>query len=212
MGDYLYSRAIIELVEMEDPEPLRVMARVTNDMTVGEMRELAAHDVLDYTEAEYDRLIGSKTASLMSAACELGGLQGTRRERDGLRRYGHFLGMAFQVTDDLLDYTETEAVTGKPAGLDLREHKITLPLIAALPRMSPGERQVVADLMREAEPVEDLIASVIRLVENRGGLETAQDRAAQLARRAEDELIRLPGGVARDALRDCVTYAIERRS
>ena len=212
MGDYLYSRAIIELVELADPESLRVMARVTNEMTVGEMRELAAHDVLDYSEGEYDRLIGSKTASLMSAACEIGGLQGSRRERDGLRRYGHYLGMAFQVTDDLLDYTETEAVTGKPAGLDLREHKITLPLIAALPRMSPDERQVVADLMRDAEPSDDVIAAVIRLVESRGGIEAAQERATRLARRAEDELMSLPSGSARDALRDCVTYAIERRS
>lgn len=212
MGDYLYSRAIIELVELDDPEPLRVMARVTNDMTVGEMRELAAHDVLDYTEEEYDRLIGSKTASLMSAACEIGGLQGSREERDGLRRYGYYLGMAFQVTDDLLDYTESEVVTGKPTGLDLREHKITLPLIAALPRMTSEEGRVVADLMHDPEPSEDLIAAVIRLVEGRGGIEAAQERAAQLGRRAEDELAALPAGPARDALRDCVTYAIERRS
>ncbi|HXV86800.1 MAG TPA: polyprenyl synthetase family protein [Gemmatimonadales bacterium] len=212
MGDYLYSRAIIELVELDDPEPLRVMARVTNDMTVGEMRQLAAHDVLDYTEEEYDRLIGSKTASLMSAACEIGGLQGSRRAREGLRRFGHYLGMAFQVTDDLLDYTESEAVTGKPTGLDLREHKITLPLIAALPRMTAEERRVAGDLMRDPEPSDDLIGAVIRLVEQRGGIETAQDRAAHLARRAEDELNGLPEGAARDALRDCVTYAIERRS
>ncbi|OGU02874.1 MAG: hypothetical protein A2W29_05855 [Gemmatimonadetes bacterium RBG_16_66_8] len=212
MGDYLYSRAIIELVEQDDPEPLRVMARVTNEMTVGEMRELSAHDVLDYSEDEYDRLIRFKTASLMSAACEIGGLQGSREERECLRRYGNYLGMAFQVTDDLLDYTESEAVIGKPTGLDLREHKITLPLIAALPHMASGERRVVEDLMRDPEPGDDLITAVIRLVEHRGGIAAAQERAAQLARRAEDELASLAPGTARDALRDCVTYAIERRS
>ncbi|MBI3982379.1 MAG: polyprenyl synthetase family protein [Gemmatimonadetes bacterium] len=212
MGDYLYSRAIIELVGMDDPGPLRVMAQVTNEMTVGEMRQLAAHDVLDYTRADYDRLIRSKTASLMAAACEIGALQGSREEREHLRRYGQFLGMAFQVTDDLLDYTETEAVTGKPTGLDLREHKITLPLIAALPRMTHEERQVVADLMRDPEPGDDLIAAVIRLVEARGGIAAAQERAAQLAHLAEDELTLIGPGPARDALRDCVVYAIERRN
>jgi octaprenyl-diphosphate synthase len=211
MGDYLYSRAIIELVSMDDPGPLRVMAQVTNDMTVGEMRQLAAHDVLDYAPEDYDRLIRSKTASLMAAACEIGALQGTREAREHLRRYGQFLGMAFQVTDDLLDYTETEAVTGKPAGLDLREHKITLPLIAALPRMTRDERRLVADLMADPEPSDDLIAAVIRVVEGRGGIAAAQERAAQLARQAEEELAFLAPGPARDALRDCVTYAIERR-
>jgi octaprenyl-diphosphate synthase len=212
MGDYLYSRAIIELVRLDDPGPLRVMAQVTNEMTVGEMRQLAAHDVLDYTAEEYDRLIQSKTASLMSAACEIGALQGSREEREHLRRYGQFLGMAFQVTDDVLDYTETEAVTGKPTGIDLREHKVTLPLIAALPRMTSDERRLVADLMRDPEPGDDVIAAVIRVVEARGGIAAAQERAVQLGRKAEDELAALGTGPAREALRDCVTYAIERRN
>src|SRR5262245_12650340 len=124
MGDYLYSRAIIELVEADDPAPLKVMSRVTNEMTVGEMRELQAYDLLEYTEEDYERMIRAKTASLMSGACEIGGLDGGADSRAALKRYGLHLGMAFQVTDDLLDYTGAEAVTGKPCGLDLREHKI----------------------------------------------------------------------------------------
>ena len=212
MGDYLYSRAIVELVDGNDLEPLRVMARVTNDMTVGEMRELEAHDALEYSEEEYDRLIRAKTASLMSGACELGALSAGPSVREALRRYGMFLGMAFQITDDLLDYTGSQSVTGKPTGQDLREHKVTLPLIAALRRMAPGERRVVAQLMADAPPTDDLIESVVDVVETRGGLASARERAQQLTLQAEAELDALPPGEALDALRDCLVYAVERRS
>ncbi len=212
MGDYLYSRAIIELVELDDREPLRVMSRVTNEMTVGEMRELVAHDTLAYREADYEELIRSKTASLMAAACEIGALHGGAAMREALRRYGLHLGMAFQITDDVLDYTGSESVTGKPSGHDLREHKITLPLIAAVPRMEAAERRLVEQLMEDPTPSDDLIHSVIGVVTARGGVAAARQRAVQLAQRAEAELERLGESEARDALRDMLTYAIERRS
>ena len=136
MGDYLYSRAVIELVGMGDLGPLQVLSRVTNEMTIGEMRQLLAHDPLAFSEEDYDLLIRSKTASLMSGACEVGGIRGSLAERTALRQFGDGLGKAFQIIDDVLDFTAAEADTGKPAGHDLREHKVTLPLIYALPRMS----------------------------------------------------------------------------
>ena len=138
MGDYLYSRAVVELIRLGDLEPLRVLSRVTNEMTVGEMRQLMAHEPLAFTEDEYDLLIRAKTASLLSGACEVGALRRGAREREALRRFGDALGMAFQIVDDLLDYTEDEAVTGKPSGNDLREHKVTLPLIYALAAVHAG--------------------------------------------------------------------------
>jgi octaprenyl-diphosphate synthase len=212
MGDYLYSRAIIELVQLDDPTPLRVLARVTNEMTVGEMRQLEAHDKLAYGEAAYDHLIRAKTASLLSGACEVGALTAAPAYRQALARFGMLLGMAFQITDDLLDYTQPEAVTGKPSGLDLREHKVTLPLIAALARVPPPQRRVVARLMETAEPSDELVADVIRLVEAAGGLETARRRALDLAQQAEAELDVLPPSPARDALQSSIAYAVERRS
>jgi len=212
MGDYLYSRAIIELVRLDDPMPLRVLARVTNEMTVGEMRQLEAHDKLAYGEAAYDQLIRAKTASLLSGACEVGALTAAPAYRQALARFGMLLGMAFQITDDLLDYTQPEAVTGKPSGLDLREHKVTLPLIAALVRLPPAERRVVARLMETAEPSDELVAEVIRVVEAAGGLETARRRALDLAQQAEAELDVLPPSAARDALQSSIAYAVERRS
>jgi octaprenyl-diphosphate synthase len=212
MGDYLYSRAIIELVQVGDLEPLRVFARVTNEMTIGEMRQLEAHDKLAYGEAQYDLLIRAKTASLLSGACEVAALQAPAAVREALSRYGMLLGMAFQITDDLLDYTQPEAVTGKPSGLDLKEHKVTLPLIAALPKLSAAERQVVTRLMATADPSDAEVAEVIQLAEAAGGLEYARRRALDLAQQAETALAVLPPSPAREALRDCIAYAIERRS
>lgn len=211
MGDYLYSRAVIELVRLDDLEPLRVLSRVTNEMTVGEMRQLLAHDPLEFSEEQYDLLIRAKTASLVSGACEIGALRAEPAERAALRRFGKALGMAFQIVDDLLDYTEDATVTGKPFGSDLREHKVTLPLIAALPRMGEGERRSVSRLLLTSEPSDDQIAEVIVAVAEAGGLEYARERALRLAQQADTELDLLAPSAARDALRASITYVIDRK-
>jgi octaprenyl-diphosphate synthase len=212
MGDYLYSRAVIELVRLEEFETLRVLSRVTNEMTVGEMRQLLAHDLLDFTEEQYDLLIRAKTASLLSGAAEVGALAAPPAERAALRRFGEALGMAFQIVDDLLDYTADAADLGKPSGSDLREHKVTLPLIYALPRMSEAERRAVASLLHSAEPADRQITDVIAAVARAGGLEYARERAQRLGQQADAELDLLPPSPARDALRASITYVLDRRS
>jgi octaprenyl-diphosphate synthase len=211
MGDYLYSRAVIELVRLDDLEPLRVLSRVTNEMTVGEMRQLLAHDPLEFSEEQYDLLIRAKTASLVSGACEIGALRAAPEERDALRRFGKALGMAFQIVDDLLDYTEDASVTGKPSGSDLREHKVTLPLIAALPCMGEPEQRAVSRLLHSPEPDDTQIAEVIAAVTAAGGLDYARERALRLAEQADSELDVLAPSAARDALRASITYVIDRR-
>ncbi|HET6577052.1 MAG TPA: polyprenyl synthetase family protein [Gemmatimonadales bacterium] len=211
MGDYLYSRAVIELVGLDDLEPLRVLSRVTNEMTVGEMRQLLAHEPLEFSEESYDLLIRAKTASLLSGACEVGALRAPPAARRALRRFGEALGMAFQIVDDLLDYTGDPSVTGKPTGSDLREHKVTLPLIAALPRMDAAGRREVDALMDSAEPPDARIAGVVAAVTEAGGLDYARDRALRLAQQADGELDQLPPSPARDALRASITYVVDRR-
>jgi octaprenyl-diphosphate synthase len=211
MGDYLYSRAVIELVRLSDLQPLRVLSRVTNEMTVGEMRQLLAHDRLRFTEEEYDLLIKAKTASLISGACEVGASHAGPAVRTALARYGEAMGMAFQIVDDLLDYTADSSVTGKPSGLDLREHKVTLPLIAALPSMTDAERQAVTRLMQAEQPSDDQIAEVVAAVGRAGGLDYARDRAQRLSLQAERELDVLPASPARDALRAAIGYVLDRR-
>lgn len=211
MGDYLYSRAVIELVRLEDLDALRILGRVTNEMTVGEMRQLLAHDPLHFSEADYDLLIRSKTASLMSGACEVGALRAPAHERAAMARFGYHLGMAFQIVDDLLDFTADASATGKPSGLDLREHKVTLPLIHALPRMSAAQRRTVDLLMANPAPTEAEIHAVVEAVAASGGLEYARGRAQAFIDAAEADLDVLAPTVARDTLRTSLAYVLDRR-
>ncbi|MQA90610.1 MAG: octaprenyl-diphosphate synthase [Gemmatimonas sp.] len=211
MGDYLYSRSISELARLGDIEPVRILAQASNAMSVGEMRQLASCDALDFSEAAYYQLIECKTASLISAACELGSLVGDESLRAPLALYGHQLGMAFQIADDLLDYTADKAVIGKPSGLDLREHKVTLPLLAALPELSESERSRVDTFFATAEPSDVEIAAIIDLVTRYGGLDYAKQMAVDYARRAAEALDGLPEGPPLEALRSSITYAVERR-
>ena len=211
MGDFLYSRAVVELVRLEDLDALRILSRVTTEMTVGEMRQLLAHDPLDFTEEQYDLLIRAKTASLMSGACEVGALGAPEAQRQAMARFGEKLGMAFQITDDLLDYTADQAMTGKPSGLDLHEHKVTLPLIHALPRLSRGERAALEALMQSPDPEPEAINAVIAAVTAHGGLDYARERAQGLMSQAEDDLAVLPDSPARDTLRSALGFVLERR-
>jgi octaprenyl-diphosphate synthase len=211
MGDYLYSRSLAELARLGRIEPVRIVATASNAMSVGELRQLQSHEALEFSERDYELLIAAKTASLMSAACELGALVGDTALREPLARFGRDLGMAFQIADDLLDYEGESEVIGKPSGLDLREHKVTLPLIAVLPTLSPAERREMEAFFREPEPTDEAIAGIVELVRERGGLEYARERARAFARRAADALDPLPGGAALQALRDSIAYAIERR-
>jgi octaprenyl-diphosphate synthase len=211
MGDYLYSRSISELSRLGNIELIKVLSRAANEMSAGEMRQLASCDALQYTDAEYYRLIACKTASLMSAACEMGAIMGAAEYREPLARFGHDLGMAFQIADDLIDYTETSAVTGKPSGHDLREHKVTLPLIAALGEMSPAERREVERFFAEPEPTDEGIAVVVELVRQHGGLEYSRRRAESYGERALAALAPVPESEATTALKDAITYVIERR-
>jgi octaprenyl-diphosphate synthase len=211
MGDFLYSRVMRELVAIGDIEVMRVVSNASDAMTLGEMRQLAAFDALAFTEADYERLIRAKTSALFVAACSVGALCGAPSHARALALYGERLGMAFQVADDLLDYTETAAMTGKPCGLDLREHKVTLPLIAALRSMSPAARQQVESLFSTVEPSEEAVNEVIALVQEAGGLDYARRRAEQFAQEADEAISTLPHGPARGALADAIGYAVERR-
>lgn len=210
-GDFLYSRAIQELVRLDDMEALRVFANAANELTVGEMRQLGALDALGFSEADYEFLIKCKTAALFKAACEVGALCGAPRHRVALSRFGERLGMAFQVQDDLLDYTEDSGTTGKPTGLDLKEHKVTLPLIEALRRVDAPRRQEIERLFATSVPGDDQIASVVEIVRGAGGLEYARRRGEEFASQAEESLADLPVSAPREALYDALAYVLDRR-
>ena len=212
MGDFLYSTALTHLVRLGNLQALQALTRASTEMTLGEMRQLAVTDPLVFGENEYYALIRSKTASLMRTACELGGLAGAARFREALGNFGENLGMAFQITDDLLDYREVKETTGKPSGLDLREHKVTLPLIHALREMSNTERTEVERLFDNDKPSDDEIASVVRIVSYNGGFEHARARGEEFAERANEALSELPDTVARQSLSASISYVMERHS
>jgi octaprenyl-diphosphate synthase len=212
MGDFLYTRALMALVRMGDLEIMRIVADVANELTIGEMRQLGAFDALHFTEDEYYHLIRAKTASLISGACESGALCGAAEFRQPLARYGDLLGMAFQIADDILDYTEDESVTGKPSGLDLREHKVTLPLIAALPSVSAAGRRRIDELFGTESPDDELISDVVAIVADAGGIDYARRRGEQFAHDAEQALGVLPVSPVRSALTDAIAYVMDRRS
>lgn len=212
MGDYLYSRSVTELAGIGRVDLIGVLARAANEMSVGELRQLNSCEALHLTEEDYYRLIASKTASLMSAACEIGAAAGVAEYREALAQYGHALGMAFQITDDLLDYTEAEAVTGKPSGQDLREHKVTLPLIAALGAMDDRPRADVERFFVDPEPDDAGIERMIEITAAHGGIDYARGRAVAFGERAAEALLRLPDEESTDALRDLITYVVERRN
>ena len=211
MGDYLYSRAVIELVRLDDLEPLRVLSRVTNEMTVG--RDAAAHGARPAAlhrgaVRPADPLEDGVTDS---GACEVGAIRGEPATARPSRRFGDALGMVFQIVDDLLDYTEAEATTGKPSGLDLREHKVTLPLIRGTAPHGDGRAAGGQQLMGDgSRPT----------AHRRGGGGLAERPAAwptpgsapNFARQAEAELEVLPESPSRETLRASLTYVLDRRS
>ncbi|HEX6135344.1 MAG TPA: polyprenyl synthetase family protein [Longimicrobiales bacterium] len=210
MGDYLYSRSISALADLGNVEFIAVLSRAANEMSVGELRQLSSCDALEFNEQDYERLIASKTASLMSAACELGAAAVGDDHREPLARYGHALGMAFQVVDDLLDFTGSEATVGKPTGQDLREHKVTLPLIAAMRDMPSDARRDVEHFFASPVPSDAGIERLTQLVRDHGGLEYARSRADEYGRVAAEALLELPDGEATESLRAAVSYVVER--
>ncbi|HET7612679.1 MAG TPA: polyprenyl synthetase family protein [Gemmatimonadaceae bacterium] len=212
MGDFLYSSALTHLVALGDLEALQALTRASTEMTLGEMRQLAVTDPLAFTEREYYALIRSKTASLMRAACELGALSGARKYTDPLGDFGENLGMAFQIADDLLDYREQKETTGKPSGNDLREHKVTLPLIYALREMPAASLREVKHLFASEAVTDEDIATVVGIVEENGGFEYARARGEEFADQAQNALNDLPDNVARQSLSASISYVMERHS
>lgn len=212
MGDLLYSRSLGTLVRMGDITILGILTDAADALAIGEMRQFGAIDRLGFSESEYFALIRAKTASLLAAACESGALCGASRHSAAMKKYGDRLGMAFQIADDILDYTEDETVTGKPGGLDLKEHKVTLPLIAALPRLSAGGRRRIDELFATESPPDRLVSDVIAIVSEAGGIDAARQRSEQFMQEADDALSAIPESPARTSLGDAIGYVMERRS
>ena len=213
MGDYLYTKAFFLLVERGMYEPMQVLARTAHRMSLGEMLELEHQLDFDLTEETYYRLIRDKTAVLLSAACEIGGLLawGGGLDRTLLADFGTHLGMAFQITDDILDIEGDALVMGKSPRSDIRDGKITLPLIHAVKTAPPEAARRIRERMSADELDDDAVAEIASFAASHGGVEYARQRARWFADHALELLDDFDPSPALDALRDSVQYVLDRR-
>jgi octaprenyl-diphosphate synthase len=213
MGDWLYMSAFETSLAERSLEILDILTAVTRKMTEGELVQLTLLGRTDITEEQYLDILERKTAFLFSACCEIGAILGKAdaASQKALRDYGMNLGTAFQLVDDLLDFTATDDVLGKAAGADLLEGKLTLPLIYLLDAESDMRPSLQA-VMRKGDYSDVSRPSLIDAVERSGALERAKDRALEYADAARRSLNVLPDTKYRDALQAIPTYIIERDS
>lgn len=214
MGDFLLARALCLLVDQGNLEALGAVARATERLSQGEIFEFQIGLQADTRESSYFAMVGDKTASLISASCRVGPLlAGAPRQMiDALTHYGESLGLAFQIADDILDVTGDASTVGKPVGQDLRERKITLPLIKALDAAPEAERADVLAILSSAEPTEADWTRVFAFVEQHDGVAAAQETARECAARAQSCLEELPTSVERSILETAVRLVVERDS
>ena len=211
MGDWLYMSAYETALRQRNLEILEVLTETTRKMTEGELIQLTLLGNLHISEAEHFDILCRKTAFLFSASCRLGGiLRGVSDiEKLALSDYGLHIGIAFQLVDDLLDFTSNEEKLGKPALSDLREGKVTLPLIRLL-KQHPQYLALADEAMHEAPGQNEKARAVLRLLEKHGELETARQEALSHIQSAQTALSVLPNNAYRRALSDVAQFIVER--
>jgi octaprenyl-diphosphate synthase len=211
MGDWLYMSAFETSLAERSLPILDILTAATRKMTEGELLQLTLLGRTDIKEEEYLDILQRKTAYLFSACCEIGAILGgaDAENRKALREYGMNLGTAFQLVDDLLDFTASEEALGKAAGVDLLEGKLTLPLIYLLDS-DPSARSLLQAVMHDGTYRKVTRESLLERVESAGALERARERATHYAEAARDSLAALPSSNYSDALYSIPSYIIER--
>jgi octaprenyl-diphosphate synthase len=213
LGDYLYIRSMALALTQDTLDVVRLLCDVTLRMIEGELYQLTKTGDVDITEDEHFEIIRRKTAFLFSGCAEIGGLLGTCTPEQcaGLREYGFNLGTAFQIVDDVLDYTADERVLGKPIGGDLREGKVTLPIIYLLQRGGPEASRLVRDAVARREIAPEAWRQLKALLADTGAVDAAFARAVEFATQAKQHLAAVfPPSTERDALMTLTDYVLSR--
>ena len=213
LGDYLYIRSMAMALTQDTLEVVRLLCDVTLRMIEGELYQLTKTGDATITEDEHLEIIRRKTAFLFSGCAEIGGLLGecTADQRIALREYGFNLGIAFQIVDDVLDYTAEEASLGKPIGGDLREGKVTLPVILLLQRTGPDVAAMIQDVVANGVIAPETWRTIKDLLARHGAVETAFERAVGYAERAKEQLTSaFQPSTERDGLLALTDYVLSR--
>lgn len=212
VGDYLFARSFQLMVEIGSLRVLDILANASAVIAEGEVLQLAAASNIDTTEAIYLQVIRGKTAALFAAATEAGAEVAGAPEEEvaALAAYGDALGLAFQITDDVLDYGGRSARLGKNAGDDFRERKLTLPVIKAVAKADPEERAFWLRVIEKGQQTDGDLEHALALMTKHGAMEAARADALAWAARAQAALAALPDHPLRAMLSDLAAYVVER--
>ncbi len=213
VGDFFYCQASTLLVNTDN---MRIIKCVTDAMlatTEGEILEITKSNDLETLEEDYLKIITAKTAILMKASCEIGGLLGNVSEESvrAMAIYGENLGIAFQLSDDVLDYIAEEDRFGKAPGTDLKEGKLTLPLITALRHCSNDERRLIKDALITQSVDEQRLQDIIAIINRYEGLETTLKLAKAYVKRAQEALSLFKPCIEKEALLTLANFVLERK-
>jgi octaprenyl-diphosphate synthase len=212
VGDFLLARGLSIAAETEKPKVIKVIANITENMSQGEIDQLQHKGRLDLTESEYMEVIRRKTAVLFEGACRISAIiaDADEEKEEALSSYGFNLGMAFQMADDLLDYTLDSKVLGKTVGADLKEGKLTLPVIYALAAAESRERTSM-ETMIASDFSDEEFKILIELLDKYGGITYTQTKAAEHIRKAKQALALFDESDTKDILLDVADYALARK-
>jgi octaprenyl-diphosphate synthase len=210
IGDYLLAQAFTEISRIADPRIIAEISSACCLLARGEMRQMSMEGDLSVTEEDYFTFIREKTAALFGATCSVAALLGGGADCQVLNRFGVLFGSIFQITDDMLDYVGSTEEIGKPTGLDIRERKMTLPLIHALTRLDPVSRGKVGEILAGESISPSQAAQVAELVIEAGGIDYAMSKVLELAREAERLTDEMTGPDQAAKLKELVELIVER--
>jgi octaprenyl-diphosphate synthase len=213
MGDYLVIKAFTIAADTGDPRLFRLLCDTIGHMCEGEVLQICVRSAADLDVETYLKIIEAKTAILMATCCRIGALLGgaALEQTEALTAFGTKVGLAFQIIDDVLDYTGDEELLGKAVGSDLREGKVTLPLIHALQRARVADQTRLIEALQRPSALKAVeIEGVVRTIARYDGFSAAQAQAAAYVHAAQDELQMIPAGPARDGLAFLAEKAVDR--
>ncbi len=213
IGDYLLSKGLLYSLEYKDYGSLHMVSEAVRRMSEGEILQIQKTRSLDISEEDYLSVISDKTASLISSACAMGAMSATADEGHiaALKSYGEYLGLAFQIRDDLLDYTGDSKKTGKQMGIDIKDKKITLPLIYSLLNSSVSEQKMIRSILKSSRKRAVKSGEVIAFVTAKGGLDYAARVAEGYAAKAVASIAPFADSPAKRSLLKLVDFVMVRQ-